>query len=86
MIEGILVYHPIHEVWKAWIGQDSYWVEQGDTIEINLASGQYLKAYMEKDIDRFVTIEDCVRITLHTSEVYKIRLDPNQLLRVELPF
>jgi len=32
-------------------------------IEINVANGQYLKAYTEKDIDWFVTIEDCVRIT-----------------------
>ena len=85
-MECILVYHPIDELWRAWMGQDSYWVEQGDTFYIDLAAGRYLKAYMEKDFDWFVTIEERVRIILHTSEVYKIRIDPHQLLQVELPF
>lgn len=85
MRRGILVFNPCQQEWWVWIGQQSYWTEQGHTFELKIQN-RYLKAYLEKDLDWFVTINHDIRFVLYTNEVYKIRINIQDYIPVDAPF
>lgn len=86
MKRGILVYDHTELEWRAWIGQQSYWVSQGQLLELRI-SNRYFKAFFEKDISEwFVTLDNEVSFSLRVNEVYKIRLLTNEFILVDTPF
>lgn len=85
MKRGILVFNHIDHEWRVWIGQSSYWIDQGYHFEIQI-NNQYLRAYLEKDLDWFVTLNNDVIFVLHNQEIYKIRLKIQDYIRVDAPF
>jgi uncharacterized membrane-anchored protein len=85
MRRGILVFDYRQQEWRVWIGQQSYLIEQGDTFELRIQN-RYFKAYLEKDLDWFVTVDHDVSFVLHIHEVYKIRINIQDYMPVEAPF
>lgn len=86
MKKGIIVFHHEEQMWRLWIGQQSYHLEQGETVEIRIRN-RYFESYLEKDaFDWFVTLEKDVRFVLHIHEVYKVRMNLYSHLSVEDPF
>lgn len=85
MRRGILVFDYRQQEWRVWIGQQSYWIEQGDTFELRIQN-RYFKAYLEKNLDWFVTVDHDVSFVLHIHEVYKIRINIQDYMPVEAPF
>lgn len=73
MRRGIMIYDQLEQEWKIWLGQQSYEAVQGMTFEIRIQR-RYYEAYLEKDMDWFVTLEEDTSFTLRTYEVYKIRI------------
>jgi hypothetical protein len=85
MTEGIMVFkHEEHE-WVLWIGHQDYWLQQGYSFEL-LIESKYFHAFLEKDFDWFVTLEDKVKLVLHIHEVYKVRVQLDQFIKVSDPF
>lgn len=82
---GILVFDNRYQEWRVWIGQASYWIDQGYTFELRIQN-RYFRAYLEKDLDWFVTLDNDTIFVLHTQEVYKIRINISDYIRVEAPF
>lgn len=82
---GILVYNHRDQVWRVWIGQASYWIDQGYTFELRIQN-KYFRAFLEKDSDWFVTLNDDTIFVLHVEEVYKIRINIRDFIRVDAPF
>lgn len=85
MKRGILVFNHIDQEWRVWIGQSSYWIDQGYEFEIRI-NNQYLRAYLEKDLDWFVNLNNDVIFVLHSQEIYKIRIKIQDYIRVDAPF
>ncbi|CAH0347342.1 hypothetical protein BCI9360_03738 [Bacillus sp. CECT 9360] len=85
MKRGILVFDHYQQEWRAWLGQQSFWVEQGHSFELRIQT-RYLKANLQKDFDWFITLESEVRFVLHTHEVYKIRIKRQDYITVHAPF
>lgn len=85
MKKGIMVFNHEQQNWKIWIGQQPYWVEQGDTLELRIQH-IYFEAYVEKDMEWFVTLKHEVRFVLHPFEIYKVRIKSNYLIPVNAPF
>ena len=85
MKRGILVFDHHQQEWRVWIGQQPYWIDQGYTFELRIKN-RYFQAYLEKDFDWFVTLDQGVRFVLHTYEVYKIRLKSQDYICVDAPF
>lgn len=85
MKRGILVFDQRSQEWRVWIGQTPYWIDQGFTFEVRI-NNRYFQAYLEKDMDWFVTLDDHVVFVLHTQEVYKIRINRKDYFRVDAPF
>jgi hypothetical protein len=79
MNRGILVFDHIHQEWRVWIRQRSYETVQGITFEIRIQS-RYYSAYLEKDMDWFVTLDNDVSFTLRIYEVYKIRIQIQEMI------
>ncbi|QOY35410.1 DUF5348 domain-containing protein [Anaerobacillus isosaccharinicus] len=82
MKRGILVFDHHQGEWRVWIGQQPYWIEQGYTFELRIKN-RHFHAYLEKDFDWFVTLDQEVRFVLHTYEVYKIRLILQDYIRID---
>jgi hypothetical protein len=82
---GILVFDKRDQEWRVWVGQASYWIDQGYTFELRIQN-RYFRAYLEKDLDWFVTLDNDTIFVLHTQEVYKIRINISDYIRVEAPF
>lgn len=85
MTEGIIVYHYGEQEWRLWIGHQDYWLQQGYSFDL-LIDNQYFQAFLEKDFDWFVTLEDKMKLVLHIQEVYKVRVQPDQFIKVTDPF
>ncbi len=85
MRRGILVFDHVNEVWKVWIGQNAYGVEQGHTIELRIKN-QYYQAYVEKDFDWFVTLDKEVSFSLRSYEIYKVKIFMPYFQLFEAPF
>lgn len=85
MARGILVFDHREQEWRVWIGQQSYWIDQGYTFELRIQNSYFL-AYLEKDSDWFVTLNDDACFVLHNLEVYKIRINRNEYMKVASPF
>ncbi|MBW8352153.1 DUF5348 domain-containing protein [Bacillus sp. IITD106] len=85
MRRGILIFQHPHQEWRVWIGQQSYWIEQGYTFELRIKN-QYFNALLEKDSDWFITINQDVSFVLHTDEIYKIRINIHDYIPVNTPF
>lgn len=85
MKRGILVFNHSDQEWRVWIGQSSYWIDQGYHFEIRI-NNQYLRACLEKDLDWFVTLNNDVMFILHSQEIYKIRIKIQEYFRVDPPF
>lgn len=85
MKRGILVFDHLQQEWRVWIGQQHYWIDQGNTFELRIKN-RYFQAYLEKDFDWFITLEQAVRFVLHTYEVYKIRVKLQDYICVDAPF
>lgn len=83
--KGILVFDNRDQEWRVWVGQASYWIDQGYTFELRIQN-RYFRAYLEKDLDWFVTLDNDTIFVLHTQEVYKIRVNISDYIRVEAPF
>lgn len=81
---GILVFDNRDQEWRVWVGQASYWIDQGYTFELRIQN-RYFRAYLEKDLDWFVTLDNDTIFVLHTQEVYKIRINISDYIRVEAP-
>jgi hypothetical protein len=73
MKRGILVFDQTQQEWKVWIGQQPYLIDQGYTFNLRI-NNRYFNAYLEKDFDWFVTLDNEVRFVLHIHEVYKIKI------------
>ncbi|PLR80002.1 hypothetical protein CVD25_20175 [Bacillus canaveralius] len=82
---GILVFDHGNQEWRVWIGQTSYWIDQGYTFELRIQN-RYFHAYLEKDFDWFVTLNHDSIFVLHTQEVYKIRIKIQDYIPVDAPF
>ncbi|GEN85150.1 hypothetical protein SLU01_34620 [Sporosarcina luteola] len=85
MNRGILVFDQNEQEWRAWIGQEAFHIVQGDTFELRVQD-RYFKAYLEKDWEWFVTLNFEVVFTLHTHEVYKIRINKQHHMKAGAPF
>lgn len=85
MKRGILVYNHRDQEWRIWIGQSAFWIDQGYQFEIRI-NNRYLRAFLEKDLDWFVTLDNDVIFVLHIDEVYKIRVKIQDYIRVDAPF
>lgn len=85
MTEGIIVFNHDEQEWRLWIGHQDYWLQQGYSFEL-LIKSQYYCAFIEKDSDWFVTLEDEVKLVLHMHEVYKIRVNLEDFMKVADPF
>lgn len=85
MKRGILVYDQQEQEWRVWIGQRRYWIQQGYTFELRIQQ-RYYNAYLEKDLDWFVTLNGDVKLILHTQEVYKVRILVTDYILVDAPF
>lgn len=85
MSRGILVFDQKEQEWRAWIGQESYFIRQGGTFELRVQN-RYFRAYLGKDWEWFVTLDFEVIFTLHTYEVYKIRINKQDYMKVGAPF
>ena len=81
---GILVFDHRDQEWRVWIGQTPYWIDQGYTFELRIQN-RYLRAYLEKDLDWFVTLNHDAIFILHTQEVYKIRVNLREYIQVDAP-
>lgn len=82
---GILVYDQQEQEWRVWIVQQRYWIQQGYTFELRIQN-RYYNAYLEKDLDWFVTLNGDVKLILHTQEVYKVRTCIEDYFPVDAPF
>ena len=85
MKRGILIFDQSEQEWRIWIGYKRYWVQQGDVFEL-FFQGRYLTAYVEKDIEWFITVNDELKFILHPFEVYKVRIQVKDYLLVDAPF
>ena len=62
-----------------------YWIEQGYYFELRIQN-RYFKAVLEKDLDWFVTLDRDVKFILHPKEIYKVRINIHDYIRVDAPF
>jgi Domain of unknown function (DUF5348) len=85
MRRGILLFDHRQQEWRVWIGQQPYWIEQGCSFEVRIQN-KYFYAYLEKNLDWFVTLDHDVSFVLHTHEVYKIRIQLQDYMLVDAPF
>lgn len=85
MKRGILVYDQQEQEWRVWIVQQRYWIQQGYTFELRIQQ-RYYNAYLEKDLDWFVTLNGDIKLILHTQEVYKVRIRIEDYMLVDAPF
>lgn len=76
---GILVFDHRDLEWRVWIGQTAYWIDQGNAFELRIQN-RYFFAYLEKDLDWFVTLDQDASFVLHTQEVYKIRINTSDYI------
>lgn len=81
---GILVFNREHQDWNVWIGQQSYWVFEGDLLELRIKS-HYLEAMIIKDLGWSITLNYDVRFALHPDEVYKVRIKKEDYIRADAP-
>lgn len=81
---GILVFNHESRDWMIWIGQQSYWVFEGNLLEIRIKN-TYLKAMMTKDFNWNVTLDYDVNFTLHHNEIYKVRIQKLDYIRADAP-
>ena len=85
MKRGILVYNHNEMEWRVWVGQQAYWIEQGYYFDLRIQN-RYFKAVLEKELDWFVTLDQDVKFVLHPNEIYKIRINIHDYIRVDSPF
>lgn len=74
---GIMIFNASR--WKIWIGQQEYETMEGTKFEIRIQD-HYYEAFLGKDIEWFVTIEEDVCFALRSFEVYKIRIVSEDLM------
>jgi hypothetical protein len=84
MTEGIIIFNPKEQEWRLWGGHHDYWLQQGYSFEL-LIQNEYFQAFLEKDSDWFVTLEDDVIFVLHIHEVYKVRVNLADFMKVADP-
>jgi hypothetical protein len=82
---GILIFDHRDQEWRLWIGQNSYWIDQGYAFELRIQN-RYFRAFLEKDFDWFVTLDSDTIFVLHTQEVYKVRVKIQNYTPVDAPF
>jgi hypothetical protein len=82
---GILIFNQQDQEWRIWIGQTSYWIDQGYTFELRIQN-RYFQALLEKDFDWFVTLANDTVFILHTQEVYKVRINKQDYTPLNAPF
>lgn len=91
MKRGIMVYDHRMNEWRVWIGQQSYWLEQGYPFELRIKERYYSAClYKDSDTDDYaewnvILIGEMVFI-LHTKEVYLVRLHLSRYMSVDAPF
>ncbi|MCM3570877.1 DUF5348 domain-containing protein [Neobacillus mesonae] len=83
--KGIIVFDHRHQEWRVWIGQTSYWLDQGYEFELRIQN-RYFHAYLQKDFDWFITLDHDSIFVLHTQEIYKIRIKIQNFIPVNAPF
>jgi len=74
---GIMIFNALR--WKIWIGQQEYETMEGMKFEIRIQDDYYV-AFLGKDDEWFVTIEEDVCFVLRTLEVYKVRIVSDDLI------
>ncbi|UGB28782.1 hypothetical protein [Metabacillus sp. B2-18] len=82
--EGIIIFDREEKEWKLWVGHCDYWIQQGYSFEL-LIRNQYFQAFLEKDLDWFITLVDEVKLVLHINEVYKVRVELENFIKVSDP-
>lgn len=82
-----MIFDEKEQDWRIWIGQESFETFAGMSIEIRIQQ-QYYKTIFEKDYhDWYVTMEDDVDFSLRLEEIYKVRIQENELIpTMDLPF
>lgn len=85
MTKGIMVFNQEEQEWRLWIGHQDYWIQQGYFFELFI-QGRCFQAYLQKDLDWFITIEDDVKLVLHIQEVYRVSVQLEDFIKVEDPF
>ncbi|GKV65246.1 MULTISPECIES: DUF5348 domain-containing protein [unclassified Sporosarcina] len=87
---GIMVYDHRLDEWRVWIGQQSYWLEQGYPFELRIKE-HYYSACLYKEVDSddedwsVILIGEVVFI-LHMKEVYRVRLHLSRYMSRDAPF
>jgi hypothetical protein len=59
--------------------------EWGLTFELRIQN-RYFKAFLEKDLDWFITLDQDVKFILHPNEIYKVRINIQDYIRLDAPF
>jgi hypothetical protein len=85
MKRGIFVYNHDELEWRVWIGLQAYWIAQGYLFELRIQN-RYFKAFLEKDLDWFITLDQDVKFILHPNEIYKVRINIQDYIRLDAPF
>ncbi|WP_243293168.1 DUF5348 domain-containing protein [Bacillus sp. FJAT-47783] len=85
MKRGLLIYSYEEHEWRVWIGQRSFYINQGDHFEVRIQN-KYYHAYLEKAHDWFITLSQDTKFILHPYEVYKIRINSPDYIPVDAPF
>lgn len=85
MDEGIIIYKHDDQEWRLWLGHQEYWLQQGYSFDL-LIQKQYFHAFLEKDYDWYVTLENELKFVLHTHEVYKVSVNIEHFMKVADPF
>lgn len=85
MTEGIIIFSQKEQEWRLWVGHHDYWLQQGYSFEL-LIQNQYFQAFLEKDFDWFITLEDCIKLVLHIHEVYKVKVNLEDYMKITDPF
>jgi hypothetical protein len=85
MKRGLLLFDHMEHEWRVWIGQQSYYIEQGYSLELRINQNYYY-AYLEKDLDWIIRLDKDVQFVLYIHEVYKIRIQIQDYMPVDTPF
>lgn len=85
MKRRIFVYNHDELEWRVWIEQQAYWIAQGYHFELRIQN-RYFKAFLEKDLDWFITLDQDVKFILHPNEIYKVRINIQDYIRLDAPF
>lgn len=82
---GILVFNHEDQDWMIWIGQQPYWVLEGNLLELRIKN-TYLEAMIVKDLGWDIVLNYEARFRLHPNVIYKVRIRKEDYMRADAPF